>query len=70
MTEEQMHAFSYAEGPRILFPFARRVIADCVRDAGFAPLLLDPIDFNGLYLQQLQQQRERGELPGETGGEF
>jgi preprotein translocase subunit SecB len=67
MTEEQMHAFSYAEGPRILFPFARRVIADAVRDAGFAPLLLDPIDFNGLYAQQLQQQ---GGVPavGEPSG--
>lgn len=53
MAEEQKHAFYYAEAPRILFPFARRVIADAVRDAGFAPLLLDPIDFNGLYVQQL-----------------
>jgi len=69
MTDEQKHAFSYAEGPRILFPFARRVIADAVRDAGFAPLLLDPIDFNGLYLQQLQQQQQ-GDVPsfGEPSG--
>ena len=59
MSEEQMHAFSYAEAPRILFPFARRVVADAVRDAGFAPLLLDPIDFNGIYLQQLQQQQQQ-----------
>ncbi|RIV86134.1 protein-export chaperone SecB [Aurantiacibacter xanthus] len=57
MPDEQMHAFTYAEAPRILFPFARRVIADAVRDAGFAPLLLDPIDFNGLYIQQLAQRR-------------
>ena len=57
MPEEQMHAFTYAEAPRILFPFARRIIADAVRDAGFPPLLLDPIDFNGLYMQQLQAKR-------------
>lgn len=57
MSEDQMHMFTFAEAPRILFPFARRVIADAVRDAGFAPLLLDPIDFNGLYLQQLQAKR-------------
>ena len=57
MPEEQMHAFTYAEAPRILFPFARRIIADAVRDAGFQPLLLDPIDFNGLYVQQLQAKR-------------
>jgi preprotein translocase subunit SecB len=57
MSDDQKHAFTYAEAPRILFPFARRVLADAVRDAGFAPLLLDPIDFNGLYVQQLQQQQ-------------
>jgi len=56
--EEQAHAFLYAEAPRILFPFARRVIADAVRDAGFPPLLVDPIDFNRLYAQQLSQRRE------------
>ena len=62
--EDQAHAFLYAEGPRILFPFARRVIADATRDAGFAPLLLDPIDFQSLYVQQLQRkQAEQGEMP-------
>ena len=55
--EEQAHMFIYAEGPRILFPFARRVIADATRDAGFAPLLLDPIDFQALYAQQLERKR-------------
>ena len=61
LPEEQQHAFLYAEAPRILFPFARRVIADAVRDAGFAPLMLEPIDFNGIYLQQLQaRQAEQG----------
>ena len=55
--EDQAHAFLFAEAPRILFPFARRVIADAVRDAGFPPLMVDPIDFNGLYVQQLQQRR-------------
>ncbi|HTN15511.1 MAG TPA: protein-export chaperone SecB [Sphingomonadaceae bacterium] len=61
MPEDQAHAFLYAEGPRILFPFARRVLADATRDAGFAPLLLDPIDFHGLYAQQLQRRLEEGE---------
>ena len=53
LDDASKHAFTYAEAPRILFPFARRVIADAVRDAGFPPLLLEPIDFNGIYLQQL-----------------
>ena len=60
MTDDQKHAFTFAEAPRILFPFARRVIADAVRDAGFAPLLLDPIDFTALYMQQLQQRQAEG----------
>jgi preprotein translocase subunit SecB len=61
MAEDQKHAFVFAEAPRFLFPFARRVIADATRDAGFAPLVLDPIDFNTVYLQQLQaQQQEEG----------
>ena len=67
MPEDQMHAFTYAEAPRILFPFARRVIADATRDAGFAPLLLDPIDFNGLYAQQLAQKRAQEAAEGNTG---
>ncbi|MGB7370302.1 protein-export chaperone SecB [Erythrobacter sp.] len=62
--EEQAHAFLYAEAPRILFPFARRVIADAVRDAGFPPLMVDPIDFNGLYVQQLQARRQQEEGTG------
>jgi preprotein translocase subunit SecB len=63
LDESNSHAFLYAEAPRILFPFARCIVADAVRDAGFAPLMLDPIDFNGLYLQQLaaSQQQQDGE---------
>ncbi|MHA7820129.1 MAG: protein-export chaperone SecB [Erythrobacter sp.] len=64
IAEEQAHAFLFAEAPRILFPFARRVVADAVRDAGFPPLMVDPIDFNGLYIQQLQQRRAQEEGAG------
>ncbi|MHA6332749.1 protein-export chaperone SecB [Qipengyuania sp. CAU 1752] len=68
MAEEQAHMFLYAEAPRILFPFARRVIADATRDLGFQPLMLDPIDFNGLYMQRLQQKaaEEAAAQGGET----
>ncbi|MEL7684320.1 protein-export chaperone SecB [Citromicrobium bathyomarinum] len=57
MPEDQMHMFLFAEAPRILFPFARRVVADATRDLGFQPLMVDPIDFNGLYLQRLQERQ-------------
>ncbi|MEN3747573.1 protein-export chaperone SecB [Sphingomonas sp. HF-S3] len=53
---DQVDPFLLGEAPRILFPFARRVLADAVRDGGFPPLMLEPIDFGGLYLQRLEQQ--------------
>jgi preprotein translocase subunit SecB len=53
--EEQLQPFLLAEAPRLLFPFARRVIADAIRDGGFPPLVLDPIDFGALYMQRAAQ---------------
>ncbi len=65
LDDNNAHAFLFAEAPRIIFPFARRIVADAVRDAGFAPLMLDPIDFNGLYLQQLAAQQQQQQQDGE-----
>ena len=53
---EHLQPFLLGEAPRLLFPFARRILADTVRDGGFQPLLLEPIDFNALYLSQAQGQ--------------
>ena len=53
--EEQMQPFLLAEAPRLLFPFARRVVADAIRDGGFPPLVLDPIDFGSLYMERAAQ---------------
>jgi preprotein translocase subunit SecB len=58
MAPENAHQFLYGEAPRLMFPFARRVVADATRDAGYPPLVLDPIDFNSLYLHQLAQAQE------------
>ena len=44
------------EGPRLLFPFARELVASTTRSAGFPPLLINPIDFADLYRQQLRQR--------------
>ena len=54
--EEHLQPFLLAEAPRLLFPFARRVLADAVRDGGFQPLLLEPIDFGAIYMQQAEAQ--------------
>jgi preprotein translocase subunit SecB len=53
--EDQLQPFLLAEAPRLLFPFARRVLADTVRDGGFPPLMLEPIDFGQLYMAQAEQ---------------
>ena len=58
---EAVQPFLLGEAPRLLFPFARRVLADAVRDGGFPPLLLEPIDFGQLYLQQAQAQQQGAE---------
>ena len=64
VTDEQAHPFLFAEAPRLLFPFARAIISDAVRDAGFQPLMLEPIDFTALYMQQREQQAaQSGEQP-------
>lgn len=43
------------ECPRILFPFARRIIADISSEGGFPPLRIDPVDFGALYNSQKQR---------------
>jgi preprotein translocase subunit SecB len=50
--EEALEPFMVVTAPTLLFPFARRVIADTTRDGGFMPLMLEPIDFGALYLQR------------------
>lgn len=52
---EQMEPMLLIECPRLLFPFARRIIAEVTREGGFFPLMIDPIDFVQLYQSQLQR---------------
>ena len=54
---EQVQPVVMIEGPRILFPFARQIIADAVRGGSYPPLYIDPIDFQALYLQRLRRCR-------------
>ena len=53
--ENAMEPALLIECPRLLFPFARRIVADVTRDGGFPPLLLAPIDFLALYRNRQQQ---------------
>ena len=54
--KEQLSPMLLIECPRLLFPFAREIIATAVRDGGFPPLMLDPVDFVGLYRQNMARQ--------------
>ena len=45
------------EAPRMLFPFARNILAETTRDGGYPPLMLNPIDFNALYQKQLEKEQ-------------
>lgn len=58
--QQDIEPMLLVECPRLLFPFARRVIAEITREGGHPPLLIDPIDFLGLYRQQLSAQRPLG----------
>ena len=62
--EDQLQGFLLAEAPRLLFPFARRVVSDATRDGNYPPLMLEPIDFGALYMQQAQGQLGDGEPVG------
>jgi len=56
--EEQKEQVLLIYCPNLIFPFARRVVADVSRDGGFQPLMVNPIDFAALYAQQKEQQKK------------
>ena len=58
--QDSIHPVMMIECPRLLFPFAREVIATVVRNGGFPPLLIDPVDFVGLYRQRLAELGAQG----------
>ena len=63
--EENLNPVLLIECPRLMFPFARNILADCSRDGGFPPLMLGPVDFVRMYQEQLKKEGE-GEKKGET----
>ena len=67
LPEEAVGPFLLIEAPRLLFPFVRQIVADAVQHTGFPPLLLEPIDFSQVYLQQLNAQ-QAAEAAGAEGG--
>jgi len=64
--EDALPPFLLVEAPRLLFPFARQIIAEAVQNLGFPPVLLDPIDFASAYMAQAEGQQVEGQ-PGGNG---
>lgn len=64
--EDQLPPFLLIEAPRLLFPFARQIIAESITNLGFPPVLLDPIDFGAAYVAQ---QEAQAQLSGQPGGD-
>ncbi len=54
--ENQQEPVLLVECPRLLFPFARNILADVTRDGGFPPVMLGPVDFVGLWQTRRAQQ--------------
>ena len=57
--QDQLQPVLMIECPRLLFPFARQIIADASRNGGFPPLMIDPVDFVALYRQRLAEMQSR-----------
>ena len=55
---EHVEPILLIEIPRLLFPFARNIIADLTRESGFPPLMINPIDFVGLYHKRLEELKK------------
>ncbi|MDN2567384.1 protein-export chaperone SecB [Aquibium sp. A9E412] len=60
--QEHMLPVLFIECPRILFPFARQIIADATRNGGFPPLMIDPIDFARMFQQRIAQDRAKANV--------
>ncbi len=60
--QEHMLPLLFIECPRLLFPFARQIIADATRNGGFPPLMIDPIDFAQMFTQRMAEEKVRSQV--------
>ena len=60
--QEHMLPLLFIECPRLLFPFARQIVADATRNGGFPPLMIDPIDFAQMFSQRMAEEATRAKV--------
>ena len=66
--QEHLRPVLLIECPRILFPFARHILANTTREGGFLPLMLGPIDFVAMYQRHAAQQSQQAQPAQRTEG--
>lgn len=57
--QEHVLPVVFVECPRMLFPFARQIVAECTRNGGFPPLMIDPIDFARMFQQRMAEEQAK-----------
>lgn len=60
--QEHMLPLLFIECPRLIFPFARQIVAECTRNGGFPPLMIDPIDFATMFQQRLAEEQAKAKV--------
>lgn len=60
--QEHIMPLVFIECPRLLFPFARQIVADATRNGGFPPLMIDPIDFAGLFQKRVAEEQAKAQV--------
>lgn len=59
LPREQLEMVMLVECPRLLFPFMRQIVAEATRNGNFPPLMLEPIDFMGIYMSNAEKRRQQ-----------
>ncbi|MBN9045137.1 MAG: protein-export chaperone SecB [Rhizobiales bacterium] len=57
--QEHLLPLLFIECPRLLFPFARQIVADATRNGGFPPLMIDPIDFAQMFQSRVAEEQAK-----------
>jgi preprotein translocase subunit SecB len=60
--QEHVMPLVFVECPRLLFPFARQIVAECTRNGGFPPLMIDPIDFGKMFQQRVAEEQAKAKV--------
>lgn len=65
--QELLSPVVLVETPRLIFPFARNIVAETTRDGGFPPLMINPIDFGDLLRRNAAASQAGATAPGSAG---